>query len=87
MATTITIPAIFWANAPAAIQTMTFEYKLYSASGWTLIDSGVQVDTDGDVLDSPMPTVTGLTAGQLYYVRAYNECQSPIEYFMMSVQL
>lgn len=87
MATTITIPAIFWANAPAAIQTMTFEYKLYSASTWILIDSGVQVDTDGDVLDSPVPTVTGLIENSLYYIRAYNECASPVEYFMTSVQL
>lgn len=87
MSKTITIPEIFWANAPAAIQTMTFEYKLWSTSSWTVIDSGVQIATNGTVLDSPLPSVSGLTEGELYYVRAFNECSSPIEYFMMSVQL
>lgn len=80
MATEITISAINWGNAPASAQTVTLEYKLWSTSSWTVIDSGVNVDTDGTITDSPLPNVTGLTPNELYYVRAYNECSSPIEY-------
>lgn len=80
MANEITISKINWGNSPSSAQTVTLEYKLWSALSWTVIDSGVNVDTDGDILDSPLPNVTGLTEGELYYIRAYNECSSPIEY-------
>jgi hypothetical protein len=80
MATEITISKINWGNSPTSAQTVTLEYKLRSSSSWTVIDSGVNVDTDGDILDSPLPSVSGLTEGELYYIRAYNECSSPIEY-------
>jgi hypothetical protein len=80
LATEITISAINWGNSPTSAQTVTLEYKLWSSSSWTTIDSGVNVDTDGSILDSPLPNVTGLTEGELYYIRAYNECSSPIEY-------
>jgi hypothetical protein len=80
MATEITISKINWGNQPTAAQTVTLEYKLWSSSTWTVIDTGVNVDVDGDILDSPLPGVTGLTENELYYVRAYNECSSPIEY-------
>jgi hypothetical protein len=82
---TITISSINWGNPPAAIQSITLEYKLYSDSVWTLIDNGVQVDTDGSVLDSPLPSVSGLTDGTIYYVRSYNECDSPIEYYLETI--
>ena len=80
MATTITISKIYWGNEPSAPQSVTLEYKLWSASGWTVIDSGVTVDEDGNITTSPLPSVTGLTSDELYYVRAYNECSSPVDY-------
>lgn len=80
MATEITISAISWGNDPASAQTVTLEYKLWSDSSWLVIDSGVNVDTDGTITDSPLPNVTGLAPNELYYIRAYNECSSPIEY-------
>jgi hypothetical protein len=82
MATQITISNINWGNEPLANQNITLEYKLWSASSWTLIDSSVNVDPDGLILDSPLPSVSGLTEGELYYLRAYNNCASPVEYFL-----
>lgn len=80
MATEITISAINWGNPPSAASTVTLEYKLWSDVSWTLIASGVNVDTDGTITDSPLPSVSGLTESELYYIRTYNECDSPIEY-------
>ena len=85
MATSFTIPAINWGNPPAAPQTITLEYKLWSDSSWILIDSTVNVDTDGMITDSPLPTVAGLTSGELYYVRASNHCESPVDYILISI--
>ncbi len=87
MATEITISKISWGNVPDSAQSVTLEYKLWSASSWTTLATGVNVDVDGDVLDSPLPSVSGLTADELYYVRGFNECQSPVEYFSISIQL
>lgn len=83
MATEVTISKINWGNPPGSASTVTLEYKLWSDSSWTIIDSGVNVDTDGDILDSPLPSVSGLTPNELYYLRAYNECSSPIEYSLI----
>jgi hypothetical protein len=85
MAVTVTIPAIYWGNPPTSAQTITLEYKLYSASSWTLIDSSVQVDTDGTILDSPLPSVAGLTEGTVYYLKASNNCESPLEEFIQAI--
>lgn len=87
MATSFTIPSIDWGNSPSGNQTITLEYKLWSDSSWTLIDNTVTVDPDGDILDSPLPSVSGLTDGELYYVRASNNCTSPLEYLLISIQL
>jgi hypothetical protein len=87
MATSFTIPSINWGNPPSAPQTITLEYKLWSDSTWTLIDSTVNVDISGNITDSPLPTVTGLTEGELYYIRASNNCSSPIDYILISINL
>lgn len=84
MATTITISTIDWGNTPSGNQTVTLEYKLWSDSSWVLIDNNVTVEPDGDILDSPLPSVSGLTENELYYVRVSNNCSSPLEYLMMS---
>ena len=80
MADQITISKINLGNTTIGPQTVTLEYKLWDASSWTVIDSGVNIDTEGNITDSPLPTVVGLTSGSLYYLRSYNECASPIEY-------
>lgn len=85
MSKTVTIPSIHWGNAPASAQTITLEYKLFSASSWTLIDSSVQVDTDGTILDSPLPSVSGLNEGTVYLIKASNNCESPLEEFIQAI--
>lgn len=88
MATEATIEKVYLGNEPSGVQSVTLEYKLWSdpESSYAVFASGVQVDTDGTVLDSPLPSVSGLTEGTLYYIRAYNECSSPIEYFTTGIQ-
>jgi hypothetical protein len=85
MATQFTITAIDYSNPPAGVQTWSFFYKLWSATSYTLISNSASVNTSG-VLAIPL-TVTGLTAGQLYYIEAYPNCSSPVEVFLQQVQL
>lgn len=85
MATSFTLNALDYANPPSSLQVWTLEFKLYSALSYTLISSAVNVNTDG-TLGTPQ-TVSGLTAGQLYYVRAHPNCSSPFDYFIQQVQL
>jgi hypothetical protein len=80
-----TINSVEYGNAPAGLQNFTFEYKLFSASSWINISGSSAVNTDG-TLAVPLP-VTGLTAGQLYYIRGSANCNSPREYFIQQVQL
>jgi hypothetical protein len=85
MPTSFTITGLDYANPPAAIQTWTLQYKLWNASSYTLITNSASVNTDG-TLGTPQ-TVSGLTAGQLYYIQAYPNCSSPFEIFLQMVQL
>lgn len=85
MATQINILKVEYANVPSGVQNWTFEYKLFSASSYTLISSSSAVNTDG-TLASPL-SVPGLTAGQLYYIRGSANCNSPREYFIQQAQL
>ncbi len=87
MATSFTINKLDWANIPVAAQTWSFEYKLFSDpdSSYILLSSSASVAIDG-TLAVPL-TASGLTAGQLYYVRAYNNCSSPPEMFVQQIQL
>ena len=84
MATEITISSLNWGNNPLSVQSVTLEYKLWSDSSWTTIGTGLNVDQNGDIQESPLPSVSGLTPGELYYLRAYNECASPVDYFTTS---
>lgn len=83
------IDKVNYANIATAGQTFSFWYKLWSdpESSYVLIDSGVTVDADGNITVSPLPSVTGLTEGELYYLRAANECNSPLDYFTVEIQL
>lgn len=88
MATGFVLDSVDFANEPDSTQSFTFEYKLFSdpESSYVVIDSGVSVDTDGTILASPLPTVTGLSEGTVYFVRATNECTSPVEYYVQQIQ-
>jgi hypothetical protein len=52
--------------------TVTLEIKEYYADAWVLIDSGINVDVDGTILDSPLPTTT-VDPELKYIIRATNE--------------
>lgn len=85
MATEFTITKVDYANAPAGLQTFTFEYKLATATSWIILSSSSNVNTDG-TLAVPIP-VSGLTSGQLYLIRGSSNCESPRDYFIQQVQL
>lgn len=87
MATQFIINKLDWANAPAAPQTWSFEYKVYSdpESAYILISNNAAVAVDGSLV-APL-TVSGLVSGQLYYLRSYNNCSSPAVYFIQQIQL
>ena len=85
MATQITINSVDFPNDPSGTQTTTFEYKLWNATSWTLASNTQVVNTDGTLV-APL-VISGLTAGQLYYVRWSNNCDSPPEYYIQSFQL
>lgn len=82
-----TINKINYANVAAGLQTWSFWYKLWNdpESAYTLISNAAQVQTDGNLV-APL-NVVGLTAGQLYYLRAANNCTSPVEYFVESINV
>lgn len=84
MATSFTITSVDYANAPAALQTFSFWYKLFSDTSWTLISNSASVNTDG-TLGAPL-NVAGLVAGQTYYIRGSANCESPVAYFIQTVQ-
>lgn len=81
MATQIVINKVYYNNSPAVDETWTFEYKLFSASNYILISSTSVVHSDGS-LAVPL-TVTGLTPGTVYDLRASPNCSSPAAYFFL----
>lgn len=87
MATGFTINKVDYGNAPASSQTFTFEYKKWDdpITSYVLISNSASVNTSGQ-LAAPL-SVSGLTAGQLYYIRGSNNCTSPRDYFIQQVQL
>lgn len=84
---TYQVNIINFSSVPSAPQTGTLEYKLASAadSTYVVVDSDVDVDTDGTILESPPITISGLTSGVLYNLRFSNNCSSPIEYFVTTI--
>jgi hypothetical protein len=88
MATGFTLHKIDYANTPSGNQTWQFQYKLWSDPESAYVDIGTElVDVNGNILASPPLEVTGLTEGQLYYVKAMNLCDSPVDFFVISIQL
>jgi hypothetical protein len=85
MPTQIQITKVDWANTPSAPQTTTFEYKLFSDTSWTLVSNTAAINVDGTLV-IPL-TINALTAGQLYYVRWHNNCDSPPDYYTQQFQL
>lgn len=87
MATQFTINKVDFANTPAAPGVWTFEYKLFSNpdSSYILMSNTAAVAVNGN-LSVPL-VVSGLIAGQLYYVRATNNCGSPPLRFIQQIKL
>jgi hypothetical protein len=52
--------------------TVILEYKEYYSDSFTVIDTGVNVDVDGAILESPLPTIT-IDPTLKYVIRATNE--------------
>jgi hypothetical protein len=52
--------------------TVTLEYKQFYASTYTLIDSGINVDVDGTILESPLPSIT-IDPNTKYVLKVTNE--------------
>lgn len=75
MATTINIPSIDFANTPSTNQFCTVQYKVYTATSFTVWNDNVEFNTDGT------PTVplgiTPVTSGQTYDVQMVSNCGSP----------
>lgn len=89
MATGFTIDKVDFGNAPLATAHFSFYYKLWSDpnSAYILITGSVPVLPDGTVVSSPPLHVTGLVAGQLYYLKGANNCDSPVDFFVKPIQL
>lgn len=85
MATQITITKVDYGNLPSGSQTWTFEYKLFTDTAYTLASNTSVVNTDGTLV-VPL-VISGLTDGQLYYIRASPNCESPAEYYYQQAQL
>ena len=68
-------------------QQFTVQYKLATApsSGYILVSSAVNTDNQGNINNSPLPAITGLTSGLLYDVRITNNCGSPAPYWIESI--
>lgn len=89
MATGFTINKVNFGNTPAAVQNFSFYYKLWSdpESSYILISNNEPVNIDGTLQSSPPLHVTGLTPGQLYDLKAGNNCDSPVDFFVKQIQL
>lgn len=53
--------------------TVSLYYKQYYATDFTLIDTGVPLDSDGNILQSPLPTISALQTDEKYVLKAVNE--------------
>lgn len=74
--------------APAdAVGTVMVEYKLSTqpASSYVLFDASISIDVDGNITESPLPIITGLTSGLLYNVRVTQNCGSPAPYWIENI--
>lgn len=89
MATGFTIHAVDFGNTPSGVQNFSFFYKLWSdpESSYILISGSEPVNTNGTLQASPPLSVTGLVAGNLYYLKAVNNCNSPVDFFVKQIQL
>lgn len=51
----------------------TIKYRYYLDDGWTTVATGIDVDTDGTILESPAIAITGLALDTRYTIQATNE--------------
>ncbi len=84
---TITFNKVIFPNTPSGNQTLSLEYKLSTqpSSSYVTIDSSVTVAPNGDIIDSPLPGVSGLTSGALYNFRWTQHCGSPAPYWIENI--
>jgi hypothetical protein len=84
---TYKVEKISFSSTPSATQHGTLEYKLATQpeSSYVVVNSSVDVATDGTIIESPLPTITGLTSGLLYDIKFSNNCSSPIESWVITV--
>lgn len=53
--------------------TATIKYKYYLDDSWITVATGIDVDTDGTILESPAIAITGLSFDTRYTIQATNE--------------
>jgi len=84
---TITFSKVIFPNTPGSTQNVSLEYKLSTepSSSYVMVDSNISVATNGDILESPLPAVTGLTSGALYNFRWTQLCGSPTPYWVENI--
>lgn len=82
---TYTLIKIIRSTTPVAIENVTVEYKLWSATSYTLADNNVDVNTD-DTLVTPL-AIVGLTVGEVYNIKISSNCSSPIESYIQTVTI
>lgn len=86
MATGFTIDKINYANSVSGPQTWTIQYKKYDNPGAYTVATNSALDDGSGNLISPV-AITGLVAGELYYVQTINNCGSPVIIYFEQVQL
>jgi hypothetical protein len=70
---TIIISRLWFQNLPLPLPiTVSLYYKTYYSGSFTLIDSGVPVDVNGNITASPLPSAS-IDPSQKYVLRAVNE--------------
>jgi len=86
MADTIDIPQINLGNTASANQFVTINYKLYTATSWTLWNNNVQIDPNGFPV-APNPISIGPLPPGTYNVQAIKNCGSPASMWTTTVTL
>lgn len=69
---TLTIKKLHLPSGLTTPITAALYYKLYYASSWTLVQTGVPIGLDGTILSSPQPFFS-IDPTQMYMIRAVNE--------------
>jgi len=66
--------SLTWSATPSATQAVTLQYKLTSASTWITVSSTIHIFPNGNINGSTPVQILGLTPGQSYNVKVFNNC-------------